>query len=115
MTSAFVYTPWMIANANGNAIAVFNVSSSTLPVSIYFAGRKGTDASNSLPLFHILQGGQSCYARSPNNAVGGPHSGGALDPNNSNLFWISAAYASGSSSNCASNDWSTKIASLSFN
>jgi len=115
VTSAFVYTPWMIANANGNAIAVFNVSSSTLPVSIYFAGRKATDASNSLPLFYYLQLGQSCYARSPSNAVGGPHSGGALDPNNSNLFWISAAYASGSSSNCASNDWSTKIASLSFN
>jgi len=114
VTNAFVYTPWIVANAYGNAIAVFNVSGPTLPVGIYFAGRKGTDASNSLPLFHILQGGQSCYARSPNNAVGGPHSGGALDPNNSNLFWISAAYVSGSSSNCASNDWSTKIASLSF-
>jgi hypothetical protein len=114
VTSAFVYTPWMIANANGNAIAVFNVSSSTLPVSIYFAGRKATDASNSLPLFYYLQLGQSCYARSPYNAVGGPHSGGALDPNNSNLFWISGAYTLGSSSNCASNDWSTEIASLSF-
>lgn len=114
VTNAFVYTPWMVANAYGDAIAVFNVSGPTLPVGIYFAGRKGTDASNSLPLFYVLQRGESCYARSPNNAVGGPHSGGALDPNDSNLFWISAAYASGSSSNCASNDWSTKIASLSF-
>ncbi|HEY7391547.1 MAG TPA: hypothetical protein VH640_23730 [Bryobacteraceae bacterium] len=110
----FVYTPWIVANASGNAIAVFNLSSTTAPVGIYFAGRKATDASNSLPLFYALQRGEGCYARSPNNAVGGPHSGGALDPNNSNLFWISAAYASGTSSNCASNDWSTKIASLSF-
>jgi len=114
VTNAFAYTPWIVANAYGDAIAVFNVSGPTLPVGIYFAGRKGTDASNSLPLFYILQQGESCYARSPNNAVGGPHSGGALDPNNSSLFWISAAYASGFSSNCASNDWSTKIASLSF-
>ena len=114
VTDGFVYTPWILANASGNAIAVFNISGPTLPVGIYFAGRKGTDASNSLPLFYLLQAGQSCYARSPYNAVGGPHNGGALDPNNSNLFWISAAYASGSSSNCASNDWSTKIASLSF-
>jgi hypothetical protein len=114
VTNGFVYTPWVVANATGNAVAVFNVSGATFPAGIYFAGRKATDASNSLPLFYILQGGQSCYARSPNNAVGGPHSGGALDPNNSNLFWISAAYVSGSSSNCASNDWSTKIASVSF-
>jgi len=114
VTDGFMYTPWIVANASGNAIAVFNISGTALPVGIYFAGRKGTDAINSLPLFYVLQGGQACYARSPYNAVGGPHSGGALDPNNSNLFWISAAYASGSSSNCASNDWSTVIASLSF-
>jgi hypothetical protein len=114
VTDGFVYTPWIVANATGNAIAVFNISGPALPVGIYFAGRKAADAANSLPLFYVLQRGQSCYARSPDNAVGGPHSGGALDPNNSNLFWISAAYATGFSGNCASNDWSTKIASLSF-
>jgi hypothetical protein len=111
---AFVFTPWIIANAIGNAVAVFNVSGPAVPVGMYVAGRKGTDARNSLPLFYYLRRGDSCYTRSPGNAVGGPHSGGTLDPGNSNLFWITAAYASGFSSDCASNDWSTKIASLSF-
>jgi hypothetical protein len=114
VNNASVYTPWIIANASGNAIAVFNVSGTTTPVGMYFAGRKATDPTNSLPLFYILQQGDACYARSPANAVGGPHSGGALDPNNSNLFWISAAFTSGVSSNCSANDWSTKIAALSF-
>ncbi|MBV8553429.1 MAG: hypothetical protein JOY54_19195 [Acidobacteriaceae bacterium] len=114
VNNASVYTPWIVANGYGNAVAVFNASGPTAQVGIYFAGRKGTDAANWLPLFYVLQQGESCYARSPNNAVGGPRSGGFLDPNDANLFWISAAYTSGSSSNCSSNDWSTKIASVSF-
>ncbi|MBV8072817.1 MAG: hypothetical protein JO270_23140 [Acidobacteriaceae bacterium] len=114
VNNAFVYTPWIVANAYGDAVAVFNLSGAEYPVGIYYAGRKGTDQSNRLPLFYVLKQGESCYARSPNNAVGGPRSGGFLDPNNSNLFWISAAYTTGSSSDCSSNDWATEIASLSF-
>jgi hypothetical protein len=114
VNNASVYTPWIVVNAYGNVVAVFNLSASTLPVGIYVAGRKGTDATNSLPLFYLVQQGEACYARSPYNAVGGPRSGGFLDPNNSNRFWISAAYTTGSSNDCTRNDWSTKIASLSF-
>jgi hypothetical protein len=115
----FVYAPAVVANANGDAVFVFNSSSSNHYVDIDYVGRAAGDPVNTLqsPGF-ILKSGSDIYTRGAPSS----HSAGDLDPTNSNVFWVYGAYAfgnaSGRNATCGdgttNHDWATWVGAVSF-
>jgi hypothetical protein len=114
-----VYAPAVAANRNGDAVFVYNSSSSNHYVDIDVVGRAAGDPANTLqsPGF-LLKAGRDVYTR------GAPalHSSADLDPTDDNLFWVSAAYAfgnaSGRNASCSNgttnHDWATWVGAVSF-
>ena len=115
----FVYAPAVVANRNGDAVFVFNASSSNHYVDVDFVGRAAGDAANTLqsPGFQ-LKAGRDIYTR------GAPasHSAADLDPTNDNRFWVYGAYAFGNASGrnatcgggAVNHDWAIWVGAVSF-
>jgi len=116
---AYVYAPAIAANANGDAVLVYNSSSaaSNWYVQVDYIGRQGSDPLNTLQGSGFqMQGaaGQGCYQRTTAGNTVSPYSAADLDPLNQKVFWIMGAYTLGHDPNCTNNDWSTGVAAVSF-
>jgi hypothetical protein len=111
----YFYAPAIAANPYGDAVLVFNGSSATDYVGIYFTGRYHTDPLNTMQAsISVLKKGEGCYVRSAGNNTVSLHSDATLDPINSGVIWLHGAYAYGSDSNCQNNDWATGVGAVQF-
>jgi hypothetical protein len=125
-TQAYAYAPAIVVNSSGNVVIPFEASSSSLYVGSYYAGRSRNDPLNTLQsVSYALKAGAGYYQRDGGpdefgHSINAPgvRSGGDVDPDNDNLFWIYGAYASGLNGTCPNNtpnyDWSTELGLVTF-
>jgi len=125
-SDSYVYAPWIVVNHFGDVVIPFNASGSNFYVGTNYAGRYRSDPLNTLQsVSYALKAGAGYYQRGGGtdefgNSINAPslRSGGDVDPNNDNLFWIYGAYASGLNGTCPNNtpnyDWSTEVGLVSF-
>jgi hypothetical protein len=126
-TNAYVYAPWILVNRFDDVVVPFNASGSNFYVGTYYIGRYRSDPLNTVqePGF-LLKDGSGDYQRfSGTDEFGHPtntpalRSGGYVDPDNANLFWILGAYAAGLNGTCPNNtpnyDWATEVGAVAFN
>ena len=111
----YYYAPAIAANPYGDAVLVFNGSSTSDYVGIYFTGRYHTAPLNTMQAsISALKSGEGCYVRSAGNNTVSLHSDATLDPIYSGVFWLHSAYVYGSDSNCQNNDWATGVGAVQF-
>jgi hypothetical protein len=108
------YGPGIAANDEGDAVLVFNGSSTDSYVGIYYAGHYRTDPPNTLQTVWKVKDGEGCFLATygPNSV--GTHSDATIDPINDSLFWLHSGYAYGRDANCQNNDWATGVAAVQF-
>jgi hypothetical protein len=111
----YLYAPAIAANPSGDAVLVFNGSSASDHVGIFFTGRYHTASPNTMQdSISTLKSGEGCYVRSAGNNTVSMHSDATMDPLDSDVFWIHSAYVYGSDSNCQNNDWATGVGAVAF-
>jgi hypothetical protein len=110
------HRPAIVANANGDAVLVFNRSGPSEFVGIRYTGRRFSDPLNTLQGSALLQAGQGCYARFDTSGRNrwGDYNGIAIDPSNSNRAWLFSEYAFGTSSTCGNNVWNTHVGQVTW-
>jgi hypothetical protein len=95
----------------GNIALGFNVSSSSVFPSIYYAGRRSNDPLGTLPLGEISlidgSGSQHTYTNF------GDYSQMTIDPSDDCTFWYTGTYYPATTTHTA-NDWHTRIGSFRF-
>jgi hypothetical protein len=109
-TAYHSYYPALCPDNNGNAIMVFSRSGTGEFGSIYYTGRRSTDALGTLQTSALLKAGVAHYVRTDGTGRNrwGDYNGVAADPANTRLIWFSSEYAS------AVNAWATWVGSASF-
>jgi hypothetical protein len=111
----YFYAPAIVANNAADAVLVFNASSASSHVGIYFTGRYHAAPLNTMQVaIPALKSGEGCYVRSAGNNTVSMHSDATVDPIYSGVFWIHSAYVYGSDSNCQNNDWATGVGAVEF-
>jgi hypothetical protein len=96
-------------------VLVFNGSSASSHVGVYFTGRYHTAPLNTMQAsIPALKSGEGCYVRSAGNNTVSLHSDATVDPIYSGVFWLHSAYVYGSDSNCQNNDWATGVGAVEF-
>jgi hypothetical protein len=125
-SNAYVFAPWIVVNSFGDAVIPFEISGPNFYVTAYYAGRYRSDPLNTLQASSVaLKYGAGYYQRNGGadefgHSINAPglRSGGDVDPDNDNLFWIYGAYASGLNGTCPNNtpnyDWSTELGRVTF-
>jgi hypothetical protein len=114
-TGYYFYAPAIAANKSGDAVVVFNGSSATTHVGIYFTGRYRTASPDTMQQSILpLKSGEGCYVRSAGNNTVSLHSDASVDPTYDGVFWLHSGYAYGSDANCQNNDWSTGVGAVEF-
>jgi len=105
--SSFYYYPNVYANAAGDAIMGYTVSSSTEYASAVYTFHAAADAANTMENLYTFQSGVSSYAPTGTGANAdnrwGDFSGTAIDPVD-NSFWVADGWAN------TNNNWATQIA-----
>ena len=104
------FYPALCPDNNGNAVMVFSRSGSTEFGSIYYTGRRSTDALGTLQTSALLKAGTAHYVGLDSGGRNrwGDYNGVAADPANARLIWLCSEYAS------AQNTWSTWVGSAFF-
>ncbi len=100
------FYPAVMPDNNGNMIMVFSRSGPAEFASIFFTGRKASDALGALQGSFLLKAGTSAYVDVRNGANRwGDYAGVAGDPTSGNLIWFYSVYAT------ALTTWSTWVGS----
>lgn len=104
------FFPALCPDNNGNAVMVFSRSGSTEFGSIYYTGRRSTDALGTLQVSALLKAGMAHYVGLDSGGRNrwGDYNGVAADPANTRLIWFCSEYAS------APNTWATWVGSAFF-
>jgi len=99
--------PAVMPDDNGNMVMTFSRCGATEFGSIYFTGRRATDALGTLQSSTLLIAGTSYYVKKDRNGINrwGDYAGIASDPMNSGLIWFYALYAD------TGNNWATHVGS----
>jgi hypothetical protein len=96
-------------NANGDMGLAYSVSSSTTYPSIYYTGRRASDALNQMTIAEgIIQTGANVMT---DNSRWGDYSTMNVDPSDNTTFWTTQEYVGTFGGWCP---WATKIASFNF-
>jgi hypothetical protein len=104
------FFPALCPDNNGSAVMVFSRSGSTEFGSIYYTGRRSTDAPGTLQVSALPKAGTAHYVGLDSGGRNrwGDYNGVAADPANSRLIWFCSEYAS------APNSWATWLGSAFF-